>query len=496
MANNNAPSQTPATNGGAHSAEGALARVGVRQTPFWKTRPELWFCTLESQFLLAGIVSDETKYHYTLQSLDEQSLAEVSDLVLKPPAQGKYEQLKDRLIAVYTDSEEKKLKTLLSEVQLGDRRPSQLLRQMRDLAQGKISDSVLKSLWLQRLPQQVQAILSVSISELDDLVKLADKIADVGCVSVNEVCSFPTAAPDVQQKLDALAEQINRLEARLSHQPHRGRSPHQRSKSTDRSKSPNNRLCYYHKRFGAPRIITTDQGSQFEAALFAALVKLVGARRCRTSAYHPESNGIIERWHRSLKVALMCHESSSWIDVLPIALLGLRTSYKEDIKGSPAEILYGTTLKVPSEFFDHEDLDSDPQIFLEDFRRIMRSLRPKPTAHHSTRKIFERADLYTCTHVFLRYDANKQPLQQPYTGPHRVVERISDRVFAIDQNGKIAHVTVERLKPAYTTIDLDIQPSNVPSQQTSSQTQCNIVPKTALKTYSRDTKTARSVHFV
>jgi len=61
-------------------------------------------------------------------------------------------------------------------------------------------------------------------------------------------------------------------------------------------------------RFGSPKIITTNQESQFESNLFEALTKLVGTKRIRTTAYHPESNGLVERWHRSLKAAIMPDE--------------------------------------------------------------------------------------------------------------------------------------------------------------------------------------------
>ena len=60
-------------------------------------------------------------------------------------------------------------------------------------------------------------------------------------------------------------------------------------------------------RFGTPETLTTDQGGQFESQLFKALLRLVGCQRNRTTAYHPALNGMIERWHRSLKAALMCH---------------------------------------------------------------------------------------------------------------------------------------------------------------------------------------------
>lgn len=62
-------------------------------------------------------------------------------------------------------------------------------------------------------------------------------------------------------------------------------------------------------RFGAPAVITTDRGAQFESAVFEALARMIGSRHNRTTAYHPQSNGIIERWHRTLKSAIKCDET-------------------------------------------------------------------------------------------------------------------------------------------------------------------------------------------
>jgi len=128
-------------------------------------------------------------------------------------------------------------------------------------------------------------------------------------------------------------------------------------------------LFTWISRFGSPKIITTDQGSQFESNPFEALTKLLGTKRARTTACHPESNGLVERWHRSLKAAIMCQANAEWVDALPIVLIGLRTCYKEDIRASTAEFLYGKTLRIPGEFFDHEDMLNDPQPFVEPFRR-------------------------------------------------------------------------------------------------------------------------------
>ncbi|KAG7188175.1 hypothetical protein KM043_017671, partial [Ampulex compressa] len=69
-------------------------------------------------------------------------------------------------------------------------------------------------------------------------------------------------------------------------------------------------------RFGTPLYITTDQGSQFETQLFKTLTRLVGTSRIRTTPYHLSSNGMIERWHRTLKAALICNQQVKWAELL------------------------------------------------------------------------------------------------------------------------------------------------------------------------------------
>ncbi len=116
-------------------------------------------------------------------------------------------------------------------------------------------------------------------------------------------------------------------------------------------------------RFGAPEKVSTDQGSQFEAQLTQALLSLVGCKRIRTTAYHPKANGMIERWHRTLKAAIMCHNDPNWTRTLSTVLLGLRTHSRVDTGASPAEYVYGTTLRVPGEFLLEGEFTADPQIF-------------------------------------------------------------------------------------------------------------------------------------
>lgn len=188
--------------------------------------------------------------------------------------------------------------------------------------------------------------------------------------------------------------------------------------------------------FGVPQTLTTDQGSQFESILHQALLKLIGCQRIRTTPYHPQSNGIIERWHRSFKAAIMCHATSSWTRVLSTILLGLRIHVRSNTQASPAEFLYGTVLRVPGKFVLPDDFTPNPQIFIEEFREHMRNVKAvHPVAHHHKKRAFCHKELHTCSHVFMRVNGVKKSLERPYTGPHRILERTSDRVFKICVNG-------------------------------------------------------------
>ena len=175
-------------------------------------------------------------------------------------------------------------------------------------------------------------------------------------------------------------------------------------------------------RFGTPKILTTDQGSQFEGRLFDSLTRVLGCEKRRTTAYHPACNGMIERVHRCLKSALMCYSDTDWTRNLSSVLLGLRSYVREDTGASPAEFLFGTTLRLPGEFFAEDDFSPDPISFIDEFKGYMRQVRPVPVAHNYKRpyRAFYFKDLYTCTHVFMRNMA-RQSLERPYSGPHRII---------------------------------------------------------------------------
>ncbi|ROT82929.1 integrase core domain protein [Penaeus vannamei] len=86
-------------------------------------------------------------------------------------------------------------------------------------------------------------------------------------------------------------------------------------------------------RFGTPETVTTDRGAQFESELWRHLLILLGSKRIRTTAYHPCTNGMVERLHRHMKQALTSSSPNRrWVDQLPHVLLNIRTSFKEDLR--------------------------------------------------------------------------------------------------------------------------------------------------------------------
>ena len=248
-------------------------------------------------------------------------------------------------------------------------------------------------------------------------------------------------------------------------------------------------------RFGVPSSIVTDRGRQFESQLWSNLMALLGITRSRTTSYHPQSNGMVERFHRQLKAALKAQPNpDDWMTSLPLVLLGIRTALKQDLHSTVAELVYGTNLRLPGEFFTSTPTNSLPlpSEFLNKLKLHFQHISlvsPRPVASKS----HIPKDLSTATHVFTRHDAVRKPLQPPYHGPYPILKR-SDKHYTIKLNDRTDTISIDRLKPAHLDApDTATDPSPSPPQATSSTPPSH--PPSDSPTPSRTTRSGRRVHF-
>ncbi|CAL8105367.1 unnamed protein product [Calicophoron daubneyi] len=236
--------------------------------------------------------------------------------------------------------------------------------------------------------------------------------------------------------------------------------------------------------FGCPKVVTTDRGAHF-AGTFDDLLNTLGCRHIYTTAFHPQGNGIIERFHRQLKAALKAHENPAWQEALP--LLGIHATVKSDLGVSPAELALGCTLRLPGELVAPQALTAiDYGDYAQRLAAHMRALPPATTRHQVT-PTHVSPHLSTCSHVFVRVDNVRRPLQAPYTGPFKVVAR-NDKFFTIERNGRTESIAIDRLKvafmeeanqqPCITTDDTNHPASQQASTSTSPLPQNTIQPET------------------
>ena len=142
-------------------------------------------------------------------------------------------------------------------------------------------------------------------------------------------------------------------------------------------------------------------------------------------------------------------ERNEWSAALPLVLLGIRSSLKEDIGYCSAELVYGRNLRLPWEilYSGNPNSNSNIQDFATALQSTIRLLQPVQS-HTSTTKTFVSQDLESCSHVFVRIDAVRKPLQTPYEGPFTVIRR-TRKNFNINRNGSADVIAVDRVKPTY-----------------------------------------------
>lgn len=160
--------------------------------------------------------------------------------------------------------------------------------------------------------------------------------------------------------------------------------------------------------FGTPLHITSDRGRQFVSSLWTHLAVSLGSTLHRTTSYHLQSNGLIERFHRSPKTALRARlVGSDWMEHLPWILLALHATVKEDLAAPPAALALRHLPLLPGALISPPSSDPDLPACAP---RCHTSTSPATSSIPST--------LAKAAVGFLWVDSHRPPLVPPYSGPY------------------------------------------------------------------------------
>lgn len=229
---------------------------------FWSGNPALWFAQVEAAFALNNINGDATRYRHVITQLDSQTLPAIADIISNPPAANKYLAIKNRIMSSFADTSESKLRKLLRGLDPSNEKPTLLLQRILNLADGQVGDALLRTLFLEQLPEYVRGVLAISGDiDLSTLAQQADKVMEatrsVGVSAVQQqkpnnqqesvaAVSRDNAMAEMLAAVTALTKEVRSLKSDV-----RSRS---RSSSRHRASNFNNgsngNLCFYHAKFG------------------------------------------------------------------------------------------------------------------------------------------------------------------------------------------------------------------------------------------------------
>ena len=200
-------------------------------------------------------------------------------------------------------------------------------------------------------------------------------------------------------------------------------------------------------RFGVPHLLTSDRGAQFTGSLWSRLCDVLGIRQQLTTAYRPQANGLVERFHRRLKDALRARlVEVDWVRHLPWVMLGIRTAPRDDSSTSAAQHALGTALHVPGQFLHNDGFGTVVHLHLSGAP----PLQPRHNRVDSPALLRELAGVPM---VYIRSDTLARPPLAPlYSGPFAVEGRHESH-FDVRVGPALERVNINRLKPAFLPAD-------------------------------------------
>ncbi len=218
--------------------------IALKLPDFWPSDPELWFAQVEALFEAQNITQEKTKFAHVVRVLPARYASEVRDIILRPPEEP-YKAIKDELQKRVCMSRRQQLQQLLHLEDLGDRKPSQLLRHMLKLRGGTAADAdqdeIFREIFLQKLPLTVRTALAIHKGKtLRNLAEMADNMVEVQGPQQNR-----------QGQVDILQQEDPQIATLSSEIKKIWRAIQSQSKLQSETTTPKPEICWYHERFGA-----------------------------------------------------------------------------------------------------------------------------------------------------------------------------------------------------------------------------------------------------
>ena len=213
-------------------------------------------------------------------------------------------------------------------------------------------------------------------------------------------------------------------------------------------------------RFGCPNQLHSDQGRNFESEVFHGVCELMGVEKTRTTPLHPQSDGLVERFNRTLKNMLSLFieaRQRDWDKHLPYLMMAYRSAVHESTGYTPVEMMLGRHINLPIDLEiggQPEDTDEIPS----PVEFLMRLKERMEVIHRFARENMKMAserqkkyyDLKARCHLYQRGDAVwlhnptrrkglSPKLQRPWKGPYLVLDRLCDVTYRIQRTPRTSH---------------------------------------------------------
>ena len=211
---------------------------------------------------------------------------------------------------------------------------------------------------------------------------------------------------------------------------------------------------------GIPKEILHDQGTVFMGKINTEMCKMLGISKAHTSPYHPQSNGVLERWHGCLKTD---NGDRQWDYLLKFVLLAYRATPHSVTRFSPYELGHGRQLRGPLDAVKEGWLggsmtEVSSNEWVEELRKTLNQLHEKAREHQEVAKQ-ERKIVYDKQAKMRQFSLGDMELVHTPTltcsldsiweGPYKVVGRTSEvtyQVAAPDRRKKTLTTHINRLK--------------------------------------------------